>query len=89
MSYDPFAFNAASVADPARQAIAVTPHDSNEIAVLPRALFVGTGGTVILRAVDSAADVTLKNVAGGQILDIRARYVRATGTTAADFVGLV
>lgn len=88
MSIDAFAYNAASVIDPARQAFPVTPSDAVELAVLPRGLYVGTGGTIILRAVDSAADVTLKSVAAGQTIDIRARFVRATGTTAADIIGL-
>lgn len=88
MSFDAFASYAAATVDPARSAFAIAPHDSNELAVLPRAIYVGTGGALVLRAVDSAADVTLKNVASGQVVDIRARYIRAAGTTAADLVGL-
>ncbi|MBN8832091.1 MAG: hypothetical protein J0G94_16060 [Sphingomonadales bacterium] len=55
---------------------------------LPKAIFVGTGGNITLRAADGSADVVFKNVASGQILDVRARFIRATGTTAADIVGL-
>lgn len=88
MAIDAFSFNSAAAVDPARQAFTITPHDSDEIAVLPRAIYVGTGGTLVLRAVDSAADVTLKNLSAGQVVDVRARYVRATGTTAADLVAL-
>ena len=44
---------------------------------------------MVLRGVGGAADVTFKNVANGQVLDVRAQYVRATGTTATDIVGLV
>ncbi|MEZ5656801.1 MAG: hypothetical protein R3E04_13125 [Sphingobium sp.] len=58
------------------------------VRAIPKALYVGTGGTVILRGVDSAADVTFKNVANGQILDVQAQFVRATGTTATDIVAL-
>lgn len=85
---DRFADLADNIGAPARRAFAITPHDVNALADIPKAIFVGTGGTVILRAIDGEADVTLKNVASGQTLDIRARYVRATGTTAADLVGL-
>jgi len=77
-----------SLSQPARDAFAITPHASNEIDPLPKAIFVGTGGNVTLRAADSGADVLLKNVASGQILDVRARFIRASGTTAADIVGL-
>lgn len=73
---------------PARTAFAIVPSDTVALAVLPKALYVGTGGVVVLRSVDATGDVTLKNVASGQILDIRASHVRATGTTAADLVGL-
>lgn len=73
---------------PSRNPFPVVPDDRNELPMLPKALYVGTGGDVILRGVDGAEDVLLRNVASGQIIDVRARYVRATGTTAADIVGL-
>ncbi|MBV1689566.1 hypothetical protein KRR38_18235 [Novosphingobium sp. G106] len=88
MSFDPFANNARAAVDPARTAFAIVPHDVNELPMLPRAIYVGTGGTITLRAADSGADVLFKNLASGQILDLRAQFVRATGTTAADLVGL-
>lgn len=73
----------------ASSAFAVTPHDVNELASIPRALFVGTGGNITLRMADDSADVLLKNVAAGAVLDLQARFVRATGTTAADIVALL
>ena len=72
----------------ARNAVAVTPHDTNAIAPIPYALFVGTGGTVVLRAQGSSADATFKNVPSGTHLLVQAKYVRATGTTASDIVAL-
>lgn len=88
MPTDPFASYAGALNDPARDAFALVPSDSAALATLPRALYVGTGGTLVVRCVDAAADVTLKNVPAGQILDLRVSHVRATGTTAADLVGL-
>ena len=88
MPIDAFASYAGALNDPARDAFAVVPSDAVPLAVLPRALFVGTGGTLVVRCVDAGADVTLKNVAAGQILDLRTSFVRSTGTTAADLVGL-
>jgi hypothetical protein len=73
---------------PARLAFAITPHASNEIDPLPKALFIGTGGDLIGRAIGSAQDVTFKNLQSGQILDVRLQYVRASGTTAANLLGL-
>jgi hypothetical protein len=80
--------NVNGLADPARQAFAITPNATSEIDPLPKAVFVGTGGDIVGRAAGSGADVTFKNVASGQVLDVRFQYIRATGTTAADIVGL-
>lgn len=85
---DRFATQIDSLTQPARDAFAITPHASNEIDPLPKAIYVGTGGNITLRAVGSTSDVLFKNVASGQILDVRAQYIRASGTTAADIVGL-
>jgi hypothetical protein len=89
MAIDGYAARSDSLTGPARSPFAVVPHDTNELTNIPKALYVGTGGTIILRGVDGSADVTFKNVASGQILDIRVQYVRATGTTAPDIVGLL
>lgn len=72
---------------PARQAFAISPHDSEELSPLPKALFVAGAGSLTLCAADSSADVSL-SVGAGQILPIRARFIRATGTTASGIVGL-
>ena len=77
-----------SLSLPARITFAITPHATSEVDPLPKAIFVGTGGNITLRAADSTTDVLLKNVSSGQILDIRARFIRVSGTTATDIVGL-
>jgi hypothetical protein len=66
----------------------VTPHATNEINPIPKALYVGTGGDITLRTVDGPADVLFRNLASGSILDVRAQFIRAAGTTASDIVGL-
>ncbi len=77
-----------SLISPARRAFAVAPNDSSEFEFATKAFYVGTGGDVTLRAIGDDADVTFRNIAGGTILAIRARAIRATGTTASDIVGL-
>ncbi len=72
---------------PSRAPFAIVPDNVAALATVPKAIYVGTGGTVILRGVDATADVTYKNVASGTYLQVRAAYVRATGTTAADMIG--
>jgi hypothetical protein len=74
-----------SVSAPATRAVAVVPHDVNAIAV-PKALFVG--GDLVVRGVHDNADVTFKNLGAGTVLPFRARFVRATGTTASSIVAL-
>jgi hypothetical protein len=73
---------------PARSARSLTPHDSNALSDIPKALYVGTGGVVIMRGVDDSADTTWRNVPNGALLPVRSRFIRATGTTATDIIGL-
>ena len=85
---DPFSGAVDSVIAPATKAVAVVPHDADALANIPKALFVGTGGHLVLRGVGGGADVTFRNVPDGSVLPVRAQFVRATGTTAADIVAL-
>ncbi|MEM8977192.1 MAG: hypothetical protein AAGD43_34510 [Pseudomonadota bacterium] len=77
-----------SVVAPARQCFAITPDDVEPLSVLPKALYVGTGGDLVVRSIDGMEDVTLRNVPDGSIIDIRTIAVRSSGTTATDLVGL-
>lgn len=83
---DPFDSFTDSPLAPSRSMRAVVPHDSDPLPVLPKALYVGTAGHVTLRCIDDAADVVFRNVPAGAIIRARARFVRATGTTATDIL---
>ncbi|WEK43658.1 MAG: hypothetical protein P0Y64_02150 [Candidatus Sphingomonas colombiensis] len=86
---DPFPLNSTdTISSPARSAAAVSPHDTNALTDIPKALYVGTGGTIVMRGVAGLADQTWKNVPNGALLPFRAQYVRATGTTATDILAL-
>ena len=85
---DQFSNSADQVSAPATRAVSVTPHDSNALSDIPKALFVGTGGNITMRGVNGSADQLWKNVPSGSVLPFRAQYVRATGTTAADLLAL-
>jgi outer membrane receptor protein involved in Fe transport len=85
---DLFSGRADSVSSPARRAVTVVPNDSQPLAEIPKALFVGTGGTIALRGVGGGADQLFKNVPNGSVLPFRAEFVRATGTTATDILAL-
>lgn len=88
MPFDTFDSALDSLIAPARNAFPITPDDLAALPSLPKAIYVGSGGNVVLRAVDGSQDVTFFGVASGSILDIRAKYIRATGTTANFLIGL-
>lgn len=70
-----------SVEAPARNMFLITPHATNEVNPVPKAIRANTAGTIALRAVGSAADVSI-TVAAGEVIPVRALFVRVTGTTA-------
>jgi hypothetical protein len=88
MLNDPFANTLESVVAPAADCFVITPNDTDDLAKATKAIFVGTGGDVVLRSVSGAADVTFRNLPDGSILDVRVRAIRASGTSAANIVGL-
>lgn len=88
MMTDSFGSASDSLIAPARNAFAITPQDNTDLGAFTKAIYVGTGGTIVLRAIGSETDVTLSNVQDGSILDIRCSAIRATGTSASDIVGL-
>jgi len=83
---DKFANQSDSASGPARDAFALIPSDTVAVSPIPKGLYVGTAGTVTLRAVDSQADVTYRNLGDGSYIAVRAQWVRATGTTATDLI---
>lgn len=83
---DIFASHGDNATHPSRAPFAVVPHDTNALPIVPKGIFVGTGGTVTLRGIDGSADVTYRNLPDASYIAVRARYVRATGTTATDMI---
>ncbi|WP_379063896.1 hypothetical protein ACHMW4_19160 [Mesorhizobium sp. UC22_110] len=74
---------------PASSLKAVTPHATD---TLPngvcRALWIGAAGDVAMIAEDDTLAVTLTAVPAGSVLPVRAKAVRAAGTTASNIVAL-
>jgi len=83
---DPFANNASGQSSPARHIFGVTPADDTDLTVVPRALWIGTGGDLKVDMVGSGTE-TLKNLDAGYH-PLMVKRVYATGTTAQDIVGL-
>jgi hypothetical protein len=71
-----FAGHAKGLSSPSDKWVTVTPHDTNELAFLPRAIAVGsTAGTVI--AVDRDGNEATFYCGAGQILAIRPVKIKA------------
>ena len=88
MALNGFSSTLDSLISPARKCFSIAPDDAATLPILPKAIFVGTGGDLVVRAVDSDDDVLLANAASGSIIDIRVIAIRAAGTTASNLVGL-
>lgn len=73
---------------PARRLRPIVPHDTEELEYVANGLVCAGDGLLSLVAVDDTVPVTVP-VATGQIYLIRARMVRATGTTATGIVALI
>lgn len=85
---DAFASSVDAAHAPATRAAAITPHDSNPLPDVTKAIYVGQSGDLTVRAARDAADHVWRAVPAGSILPIRASHVRATGTSAASLLGL-
>jgi len=84
---DSFSTVQTSFEGPARNAEAVTPDDDTDLTNVSRALWVGTGGDVVV-TMQGGDTVTFANVPDGSLLPIAVSRVKATNTTAADMVAL-
>jgi hypothetical protein len=89
MLIDPFKNTADSLIAPSTRCFAITPDDSEELREAPKALYIGTGGDLVVRPLGGDEDIVFRNTISGCILDVRVRAVRASGTSAQDIVGLI
>ena len=80
------AYRTADATVSARRAVAVTPNDSTVIPVC-RALYIGTGGSLVVRMADDQNNVTFTNVPAG-IFPVQVDRVLSTGTSASGIVAL-
>jgi hypothetical protein len=75
------------VTEPATNAFAVTPHDTNELASHTRGIYVGVTGNVKVTTINGDA-VTFVGLASGVIHPIMAKIIWSAGTTATSIVGV-
>lgn len=72
---------------PASHAFGVTPHNTNELIHQTRGIYIGGAGNVTLVTVDGDT-VTFVGMATGIIHPIRAKIIKASGTSATSIVGV-
>lgn len=87
MAIDNFRHNKDDVFMTSREPYEVTPHNTDPLPTLPKALLMGAAGDVVFRGIDSSADITMTVEAGFYLL-VQAQYVRATGTTVSQIIAL-
>lgn len=85
---DRYANHASSLEAPAETGFAITPNDTIDLSETTRAIYVGSGGTMVVNLA-SGAELTLSGLQPGSIIPIRVRRLKATGTTAGALVGLL
>ena len=88
MLLDPFSTTSDSLIAPARTAFNLVASDTDDLPHATKAVYVGTGGDIVMRAIGSDTDVALLNVVTGSVLAIRIKAIRITGTTAQNLIGL-
>lgn len=84
---DIYASTSPSLTSPAIDGAMVTPSNTQLLAQVSRAIYVGASGDISAELA-SGSQVTFAAVPAGSILPFRLRKIRATGTTATGIVAL-
>lgn len=86
---DPFAGTDGGLESPAIHAFAITPNDDADLAIFPRAIYVGGYGDVKVDTVGGDT-VEFRNFPDGTMLPVRVKrvYATTTGTAATLLIGL-
>jgi len=77
---DPFDTDYVNLTSPAVAHFAISPSDTLDLPVRPRAIYVNTAGTAVLQ--DNDGEAVSYNLQAGCVLSIRPTRVLAIGTTA-------
>lgn len=80
-------YRSANATVSAHSALAVTLSDSTIIPVT-RALYIGSGGTLVVTMAEDGNDVTFVNLPEGTVFPIQVSKVLSTGSTASNIVAL-
>ncbi len=79
------------VDDPGTVATEIVPDDDVDLAVVPKGIYVGTGGDIAMigaRQPSGSAAVIWRNIPSGALIPFRPRRILASGTTASDLIAV-
>jgi len=77
---DPFEFHPSQLDSPATIHFAITPSDTVDIPITPRAIYCDAAGTAVIQ--DRYGSNVTYNLLAGAVIPFRGTRVLATGTTA-------
>lgn len=78
----------AELSDSAERSSAITPHDSNELAEIPKAIYVGGAGDITMKGMGDSTTTLWAAVPAGTFIPFRPILIAATGTTATNLVAM-
>ena len=84
---DKFGNYHAGLESPAERAFAITPNDSADLSVFPRAIYVGGAGNIKVTTMGGDT-VTFSGCLAGTVLPVRVARVFSTDTTATLLLGI-
>ena len=84
---DLFPSKTPGISGPYVSGAAITPHDSNELTFVTRAIYVGGAGAIKLTTVKGDT-LTFTALPVGTLLPVRAKIVFSTNTTATNLLAL-
>ncbi len=84
----PTPYNSNMFGAPAVDYYAITPSNTTALPIMCRGIYVGVGGDITVIS-NAGNTVTFTGVPQGVLLPIVAQFVKLTGTTATNLVGIV
>jgi hypothetical protein len=81
-------FTDVTAESPARASEPITPNNTVQLSSIPKAIYVGSGGSITGQLVGDTEDRTFGGVPTGAILPFQFKLIKASGTSASQIIGL-
>ena len=73
---------------PPENAYAITPNDGTDLAIVTRGIYIGVAGNLEVILVGDTTSVIFVGLNAGSLLSVRAKRVKAAGTTASSLLAV-